>query len=646
MSWLVRVSFLSLCQIGLLTCVVANPTTALADDHEEEATTVAGEMIAVTVFQGQALVTRQIELDEAEGLVEVIVEDLPERIIAGSLYAEPADGVEVRSVRYRVRPIVGDSREEVRKIDEAVKALNDKIREIDMRMKTLHANISYLTNIEKFTAGSGKQDLQRGVLDAAALIELSEYAFKKRQAHSTEHFHLTEEKREIQEEIKQLQKERALLSSSSQALSREAVIFLNASDKGAAFRLNYLVTGANWSPSYNLRANDDQSEVTIEYNASVTQTSGEDWLDVAMTLSTASPSFAAKAPSLQPFKIRLAANKEVSKVELGKRFQLKAQQQVVANNRGNGSFYSNSINQSQAMPQQGDDPFGATDGGIAGRRGSFGFSGAVSGRFNSLGGVALQESNLKQNDDALNKFANSIELYDLSCPISERELKERKTTSKIQEGMSVVYKLANTTSLPSRPDTQLIQITSIPVEAESYRLAQPVLTNYVYREAKLTNSTGMVLLSGPAATFMEDRFVGRGVIPSVAVGQSFTVGLGIDESLNVSRELADRTEKLQGANRIVTYKYDLQIENYGDKEVDVRLMDRIPTGNINEVKIALADTSHDLSENEDYLREQRGKGILRWDLAIPAGASGKEQVSVEYSVQMEHDKNLVPVDAK
>ena len=54
-------------------------------------------------------------------------------------------------------------------------------------------------------------------------------------------------------------------------------------------KVRYLVEAASWSPSYNIRADAARKSATVEYQASIEQMSGEDWNDVTMTLSTATP---------------------------------------------------------------------------------------------------------------------------------------------------------------------------------------------------------------------------------------------------------------------------------------------------------------------------------------------------------------------
>ena len=63
-----------------------------------------------------------------------------------------------------------------------------------------------------------------------------------------------------------------------------------------------MVRNASWKPLYDLRAaiTEKKTEITIHYRANITQRTGEDWSDVELTLSTASPQLGSTIPALQP----------------------------------------------------------------------------------------------------------------------------------------------------------------------------------------------------------------------------------------------------------------------------------------------------------------------------------------------------------
>jgi hypothetical protein len=128
-------------------------------------------------------------------------------------------------------------------------------------------------------------------------------------------------------------------------------------------------------------------------------------------------------------------------------------------------------------------------------------------------------------------------------------------------------------------------------------------------------------------------------MPTVSIGESFTVGLGIDSSLRATRELVKKNESIQGGNRLVDFTYQLAIENFGSEATEVRLMDRMPTAKENEVKLTLVAPGKPLSEDARY-EQQRKKGLLRWDVKVPAQSIGNKAFTLDYQMQMEYDKQL------
>jgi uncharacterized protein (TIGR02231 family) len=171
-------------------------------------------------------------------------------------------------------------------------------------------------------------------------------------------------------------------------------------------------------------------------------------------------------------------------------------------------------------------------------------------------------------------------------------------------------------------------------------LAEPVLTSYVYDEASVVNDGKTVLLAGPVSTYVAGQFVGHGDVPTVAIGESFTIGLGIDSSLRAHRELLKKNESIQGGNRVVDFTYQLALENFGADPATVRLLDRIPNAKENEVKLALVEPGQKLSDDTRYEQQDRKKGLLRWDVKVPAQSIGPKMFTLDYQMQMEYDKQL------
>src|SRR5262245_46331152 len=80
-------------------------------------------VLSVTVYPNSALVTREVEVPEGPGTTELIVTPLPTTTVSSSLYAEGSNGVRVLSTRFRTRPVLEDTREDVRRLQDELKQL-------------------------------------------------------------------------------------------------------------------------------------------------------------------------------------------------------------------------------------------------------------------------------------------------------------------------------------------------------------------------------------------------------------------------------------------------------------------------------------------------------------------------------------------
>ena len=97
--------------------------------------------------------SEQIEIDK-----ELVVGDLPEQVVADSLFAEGGEGIEVRAVQFRSRAVGEEPRNEVRKVDEGIEQVNDKLLENTKAQERLTKQTAFLDQLDGFVAASAKSD--------------------------------------------------------------------------------------------------------------------------------------------------------------------------------------------------------------------------------------------------------------------------------------------------------------------------------------------------------------------------------------------------------------------------------------------------------------------------------------------------------
>ena len=607
-----------------------------------------GTLDAVTVYRGQALVSRLVDVPGPAGLKEVTVVGLPEQILPGSLYAESADSAEVQSVNYSAHPVEKDVRADVQKFDDQIRDLQDKLSGVQQHRALLDAQRDTLAKVSAFTSTTSTTDLNRGVLNATTLQDMVKFDFEQRNRIVDEQLKLDLDIRGLNEQIQILQRQRAQVATSSSKIAREAKVFVNLAGNGGKIRLRYLVDNATWFPSYNLRvdappAKGGDRKTILEYLASIQQMSGEDWTNVDMTLSTATPSLVAKAPLLNELAISLATPGRADMTDLVQKLEQSGSQAA----RDELRQQRNTIEQFRAN-------MGASNRVIPNAQN-------FANNFN-LNGVVVNLDYIGDNNDVdllLNRTAADLQLVDMAAKDKVVRVKEIKP-SKSDNEMAITYQLQNHTTLLSRSDRQLIRIANIPLKPKFYKVAQPVLNDYVYDEALAVNDSPYVLLYGDLQTYVANQFVGRGVLPSTSIGQSLEVGLGIDSSLRVHRGLVEKTEGISGGNRIAEFTYRLSLENFGNAPARVQLYDRLPTTKDTSKEITItagtsakgsADKELGLKEPLDkatsqdplYLQKDKKKNILRWDLEVPPNSVDEKAYTVEYQFTLSYDKNLTIV---
>jgi hypothetical protein len=566
---------------------------------------VESKVTDVTLYRDQAQVTREIDVAADMDSNEIVVGNLPENVLSNSLFAESTDGIEVRAVQFRTRAVGSSPREEVKQFEQEMRALDQKIALNQKQMELMKGQKQYLDKLENFVAPSATTELSKGVLDAEALKNVTEFNFSKREEIAKREIELANELYELQQEKNLLQRKLGEITNGSSKTIREAVLFVQKNDAGGKIRLSYMVNSCGWSPSYTIRAEGDGAQTRVEYNGLIYQMSGEDWKDVQLTLSTASPAISASGPGLAPFKLTLVPSQNYAPNN-GPSPELQQAAQTIQS-LGSGSKQLKMIYSKQ-------------------KEAIYAVRNSVSNRDNF------------SNSWGLNDTVNQLSCVELiSSPSDVKGLQSRMSDAGDQPSLN--YTLDSAVSLTSRNSRQMVRIMQTDLESDFYHVASPILTSYVYREAELNNSSQEDLLAGPISVYLDGRFVGRGEIPTVARGQTFVVGFGADSQLRTRREMVDKSTDINGGNREISLEYRLVIENYKDSPVSIRISDRLPSSNQEgNIKITMKDPALPLSDDKVYLREERPKGLLRWDTEVPARAIGEDIHEISYSFSMEFDR--------
>jgi hypothetical protein len=653
----------------------------------------ASRISAVTVYQGQALVTREVTVPEGDGTIELVVTPLPAQAVDTSLFTEGADGLRVLSTRFRTRSVKDDTRQEVRAKEELLKNLQADAQRLQKEIAVQEEDLRFLQKLEGFTGTALTGLTEKGRLESEPILTLSKFVMEDRSARAKAETGLRRQLQANTEAAEFTRRQLAELSAGPSRIERDAVIVVHkARPQAGTVRLGYLVRGASWWPQYRLRGGAAPGPVRLEYLAAVVQQTGETWSGVRVTLSTARPSLDAAPPELLPLKMAVAGAVDTGPIEapddrsqkiaaeLAKPIEMSFPNEtplddVVAYVRqatrsprfpegipiyvdplglqeAERSLNSTIIiNVAQvplrtslkALLKQLGLTYQVQDGllTITSMEATERAEDEGSGRAGLMGGTGgAAELTLEPTQTSGAARLNQEAASDQAAELRVADGQGSGPSPAQRDDPSVTFPIAGRLDIPSRRDPQLLEIARVELPAEPYAKAVPILTPRVYRLAKLTNQSDLVLLPGEATVAVGSDFVGRMRLPLVAAGEPFIAGFGVDPQLQVSRRLVRKSRSVQGGNQVFDYEFRIGLRNYRTSPVKVQLWDRLPKPQGEVVAVHLVKTSAELSADALYQRTARMDNLLRWDIELPQGTVGEKTIYLNYEFRLEYARDL------
>jgi uncharacterized protein (TIGR02231 family) len=256
-------------------------------------------IVAVAVYPDRARITRRGRITVPAGDQTVYVEPLPLGLQGDSVRVAgrgPATvlGVDVTMRHHPKAP------------DQAVAELERQRREAEAEVGTLADADEVQAQLDTFleqlarragnsfaralASGDGSADLS-GFTDSLT-ARLAGVRTRRRE--------LAEQRIEAEERLAAAERRLAAIAQQRRPDRHTAAVALAVeTDAEVEIELSYVVTGAGWTSSYDVRLTGER--MTLNWYGMVTQHTGEDWPECELTLSTARPAAAAKVPELDPW---------------------------------------------------------------------------------------------------------------------------------------------------------------------------------------------------------------------------------------------------------------------------------------------------------------------------------------------------------
>ncbi len=249
----------------------------------------------VTVFLNGAQVNREANIKLNKGLNYFSFDSLSPSINVNSLQISGKGDFIILDTKYSL--IQPDYNNPTTKVPEKYtlqqKIIQDSIDFVNFDLEELKFKKDVLTAEKQLLIGNGsmKSDSLALLKDALAFFrekynDINGALIKVKK----EEYKVQKRLNKLNEQLAKLNTEIAQLYNKPSKPNHKVVVTVQSEyATSGKLALNYMVSNASWSPSYDLRANNITTPVELTYKANVYQNTGEKWENVDLKLSTNNP---------------------------------------------------------------------------------------------------------------------------------------------------------------------------------------------------------------------------------------------------------------------------------------------------------------------------------------------------------------------
>ncbi len=499
---------------------------------QAEEFTAESKISGVTVYTNRAAVTRHAKIKLPQGAHTVVFRGLPDRIATDSLRVEGSAKADVVIGALAHKRVITQelTSEKERMLSDNLQKLADQIGFEKAEINALKNRLQLMDTIKTHALQQINEEIKSFTLQPlqwiSAAKKMQEETAAVKQAQQQHDINI----RDLNEAVQKVKRELSSLRTGSRS-SYEVTVPLEAmAATELELDLTYQTGNASWQPIYDARLDTDSGDLVLVQYGAVRQLSGEDWSDVALTLSTAQPHRSAALPPLNPVWVNSYKPSE-----------------------------DTSMLRAKATAQ--------------------GTTGAVTD--------PLQE--WRRTAEA-RRF--EIEFSDDHDPTATAPQKQAQfAVAQVDTGGFVAeYRVPNTVTVLSDNEETKLMVGSFDVEnkLEIHIQPQHLAEAFLVAHGKLKSQAPV--LPGQVNLFRDGAYVGKTRIPLLRPEEEHNLFFGVDDGLSVKRNMLKDERKDDGLivkEASLERHYITEIKNLRKTPVDIRVRETVPVSKDDEIKIAI-----------------------------------------------------------
>jgi len=598
-------------QILILLLAAASMKAFAADEKN----TVTAELKNATVFAAGAELQHNAQAVLKQGSSELIIQGISSYIDINSIQVNCPASVTILGVEFSNNYLQPDM------ALPTVKKLEDSVEKIVADIAGIDVNITTTTElIQVLKANQSIKGDQTG-LSVAELMKLMDYYKKKATELQQEMASLQDRKKKLQAIQAKLNKQITEEQRKNTQSGGRIILQLSVAIAGQHnFVVSYITQNAYWTPYYDVRVDDIKKPMTIIHKAKIVQTTGIDWKQVKLSLSTSTPTQYGAAPVLRSWFL--------SYID-----PIRAMDSRMARNRIQSFGEATSKVTSNTLSE-----VVVTGVGIRGQRSVSGDNTplyVVNGTVMTADDFAKLNPNDFKNIEVL-KDAAATSLYGSRAAngaiiVTLKEGLDDYVTVTDNE-LDLTYDIALPYDVPTNGKQQIATLKESSVQAAYKYYSVPKMDKEAYLLAEIGEWEKLNLLPGEANIIFEGTYIGKTFIDPANTADTMNLTMGKDKRVVIKREkMADFSSvKFLGSNKLQKLTYEITVKNNKKEPIKMLLKDQYPLSTNKDVEVELLESSDAMIYTE--------LGVLTWKIELAPGESKK--VRIGYSVKYPKGKTL------
>lgn len=407
------------------------------------------------------------------------------------------------------------------------------------------------------------------------------------------------------------------------------------------FEVEFYTKNAGWFPVYDIKVNSVEKPLNLNYRANIYQSTGVDWKNVNLKLSSANPDLPDALPEMKVYYLDYGV-------------------QPPTYDKNKPSKVSGRVTSAEDNTPV----IGAT---VMVKNSSIGTITDVNGFYEitipayaeylvfSFIGMETQERFIDNANINVNLLSSQMNLEEVVVvgygtnnerqlmgsvagvqvkksnePIRIRGISSIPVQTEVSKRQSnVEFAIKKPFSVPSDSKNHALEIDAFEVPADYIYTSSPKIKPVVLLNAQVVNWEQMSLLDGEANLFFEGTFTGKNLLTLQSFSDTLNISLGNDRDIIVKREEDKKfsSSKFLGSKKETTRSWKITVRNNKSAKINIELFDQIPVTTNSEIEIS------DVELNGGKLDDETGK--VTWNLNLSPG----EQVEKILSYTVKHPKN-------